>query len=163
VNNRITAQSLLMALLAVVLLVATRPAPAGARDSGPAADGSGLFTFQGETTFFSFRARGHKRARATGRAHFTNLTAGTDVEVKIDCMNSDGSSASFRGVVKRSNDPDLPEGSAVVFAAVDWDALDPAHPDEITPLFPFTMAAQCDETPFPLTILPVDGDITVRP
>ena len=160
-RSRIIARSLLT-LLAFVLLSAARPAPAGARDSGPAAGGSGFFTFQGETTFFTFHAREHKRGDDKGRARFANLTAGTSVDVRIDCMNSDGSSANFRGVLTKSDDPDLPEGSTVFFAVTDWDALGSGRPDEITPLFPGISGGACEETPFPLTLLPVDGDIRVR-
>ena len=78
-------------------------------------------------------------------------------------MNSDGSSANFRGVVTKSDDPDLPEGSAGFFAATDRDALGSGRPDDITPLFPATPGGACEETPFPLTLLPVDGDVRVRP
>ena len=78
-------------------------------------------------------------------------------------MNSDGSSANFRGVVTKSDDPGVPEGSAVFFAVTDWDALGSGRPDDITPLFPATPGGVCEETPFPLTLLPVDGDIRVRP
>ena len=150
--------------LAVILLTgAALTGSAGARDNAPAASGQGVFTFQFETISFSFHAKEHKKGADKGRARFANLSDGTEVIVDINCLNVGGFSASLSGVVVRSDDPALPEGSAVVFGVTDWDAVGANRPDEITPLFILPPGFDCYEA-FPLTILPLtEGDIIVRP
>ena len=163
-----SAVSPLATLILAALVVTTSPSAAGnLKDRGPSASGAGLFRFfnsftnRGEVWRFSFEARANKKDHATGRALFENLTAQTQVVVRINCLNVDSAFAVMTGRVLHSDDPFLPKSENVVFAIRDGQLLPTPSIDTITPLFPFS--GDCHEGE-PLTILPVeDGDIEIQP
>jgi len=109
----------------------------------------------------------NKNLHPNGRAQFDNLTGGTQVVVRINCLSvfSDSQSgiAIISGRVLHSDDPRFPQRQDAIFAAVD----DPRFPaDRITPLFPLSPFAgpqNCHETqPNPLLTVE-DGDIEIQP
>lgn len=163
---------ILFFVLAAVL-VTTSPSATTLPDHGPSASGAGLFRFRNpagrtELWSFSFEAVANKNGGTRGRAQFDNLTAQTQVVVRINCLsvelgiNSVG--AVMSGRVLHSDDPGLPKLQKVIFAATDGPLLPTSNSDTITPLFPLIRSAgdDCHNTQ-PLTILPVeDGDIQIN-
>lgn len=164
----------LVILILAALVATTSTSAAIAPEHGPSAFGAGLFRFrnqQSERTelwSFSFEATANKNGQTRGRAQFNNLTAQTQVVVRINCLSvSSGLGIAFAvmsGRVLHSDDPDLPKLQKVIFAATDGPLLPPSSSDTITPLFAFPFADEdCHDTQ-PLTILPVeDGDIEIQP
>lgn len=147
---------------------ATPQSAATVRDHGPSALGTGQFRFinpltlRGEVWSFSFEAEANKNGSARGRAQFDNLTAQTEVTVRINCLSVDSAFAVLSGEVLHSDDPDLPKLDNVIFAASDGQLLPTPALDTITPLFS-SFGQDCHETQ-PLTILPVEnGDIEIQP
>jgi hypothetical protein len=161
-NIRRTFSPLLILLLGTLITI-TRPASAVAPDHGPAAFGQGQFRFSGDLIDFSFDARANKNGNTHGRATFDNLSDGTSVVVRIDCLRVATSGALMTGTVLHSDDPAFPKSANVIFAAVDG-ALEPQpFPDMITPLFvsPFP---DCHTASPPLTIFSLVGDaIQIEP
>jgi len=126
--------------------------------TGPAAFGQGEFRFNNELISFSFEAHANQNRHARGRAVFDNLSAQTQVVVKIDCLRVDSFEAVITGTVLHSDDPDFPKSTDVIFAASDGQGI---RPDTITPLFvsPFP---DCNTAASPLTIFETD-DIVIQP
>ena len=165
-----------LVLLILAAIVATTSASAAiVPEHGPSAFGAGLFRFRNPRTerteiwSFSFEAIANKNGQTRGRAQFDNLTAQTQVVVRINCLSVasafDSAFAVISGRVLHSNDADLPKLENVIFAASDGPLLPISSSDTITPLFPlFPFAGQnCHDTQ-PLTILPVEeGDIQIQP
>jgi len=163
---------LLVILILATVIATTSTSAAIVPQPGPSASGSGLFRFRNSQTeqinvwSFTFEAIANKNGQTHGRAQFENLTAGTQVVVRINCLSvSSGLGtdfASIGGVVLHSSDPNLPKRLGVLFAATDGTAF--FGTDTITPVFGFDFAGQdCHDTQ-PLTILPVeDGDIEIQP
>ena len=155
----------LLISLIVVVLATTQPSSAVALDH-PSASGNGAFSFfngvRTEAFSFSFDARANKNDHATGQAQFDNLTAQTQVVVKINCLNVNGGVAVMTGRVQHSDDPDLPKSTNVIFAATDFELFPFFGGDTITPLFPVPADFDCHDGE-PLTILPAGGDIHIQP
>ena len=163
---------LLVILILATVIATTSTSAAIVPQHGPSASGSGLFRFRNPQTerinvwSFSFEAIANKNGQTRGRAQFDNLTAGTQVVVRINCLSVSSALntdfASMGGTVLHSNDPDLPKRQDVIFAATDGTVL--LGTDTITPVFPLEFAGHdCHDTQ-PLTILPVeDGDIEIQP
>lgn len=165
---------LLVILILAAILATTSSSAAIVPEHGPSASGAGFFRFrnpqtgQNEIWSFAFEATANKNRQARGRAQFDNLTAQTQVVVRINCLSaSSGINAAIAvmsGKVLHSNDPALPRLQNVIFAGSDGPLLPSSNSDTITPLFPlFPFAGQdCHDTQ-PLTILPVeDGDIQIQ-
>jgi hypothetical protein len=164
----------LVILILAAIVATTSTSAAVVPKHGPSASGAGLFRFRDPSTAllelwsFSFEAVSNKNGRTRGRAQFDNLTAQTQVVVRINCLRiSEGPFAPravISGTVLHSTDPDLPKMQDVLFAASDG----PFHPfstDTITPpfsLLPFDgQPVTCQDTE-PLTVLAVeDGDIQI--
>ena len=165
---RSTVSPLLMLILAALVVTTSPSAAATLKDQGPSVSGTGGFRFfnnfnnRNEVWRFSFAARANKKDHATGRARFENLTAQTQVVVRINCLTvNSGAFAVMTGRVLHSDDPFLPKSENVVFAIRDGQLLPTPSFDTITPLFPFFGDCHDGE---PLTILPVeDGDIQIQP
>ena len=164
---------LLVILILAALVVTTATSAAVVPEHGPSAVGAGLFHFrnpagQSELWSFSFEAIANKNGHTRGRAQFDNLTAQTQIVVKINCLSvtSDINStfAVIGGRVLHSDDPNLPKLGNVIFAASDGPLPPISSSDTITPPFPFPFADHdCHDTQ-PLTVLPVeDGDIQIQP
>ena len=157
----------LVILILTAILVSTPSAVAVVAEHGPSASGSGLFRFrnplaQTELWSFSFEARANKNGQARGRAQFENLTAQTQVVVRINCLSVDSPFAIMSGRILHSDDPNLPKLTNVIFAASDGQLLPNPGVDTITPPFPLP-GNNCQDTQ-PLTILPVeDGNIEIQP
>jgi len=163
---------LLVILILATVIATTSTSAAIVPQHGPSASGSGLFRFRNPQTerinvwSFSFEANSNKKGQTRGRAQFDNLTAGTQVVVRINCLSVSSALgtdfASMGGTVLHSNDPGLPKLQDVIFAATDGPLL--FGTDTITPVFPLEFAGlDCHDTQ-PLTILPVeDGDIEIQP
>lgn len=163
--------SLLLGLVFVALVATAQSSSAVVAQKGPEAFGEGQFSFQGEAINFSFDVKANKNGKAHGQAQFTftSLSGQTEVTVRINCLNVDSISASMTGVVQHSDDPDYPKHASVVFAVIDKSnfPVPSSGRDQITPLFviPPELLSQdfnCTNL-FPLTILDVDGNITVEP
>ena len=162
--------SLLLGLLFVAFVATPRSSSAVAQ-KGPEAFGEGQFTFQREQINFSFHATANKNEKAHGQAQFTftSLSGQTEVTVRINCLSSDLLSASMTGVVQHSDDPDYPKHAPVVFAVIDKSnfPVPTSGIDQITPLFVIPPELPSPEfnctNLFPLTILDVDGNITIEP
>lgn len=164
----------LVILILAALVATTSTSAAIVPEHGPSAFGAGLFRFrnqQSERTelwSFSFEATANKHGQTRGRAQFDNLTAQTQVVVRINCLSvGSGVGTAFAvmsGRILHSDDPDLPKFQKVIFAATDGPLLPTSSSDTITPLFLFPFAEEdCHDTQ-PLTILPVeDGDIEIQP
>lgn len=161
-------------LLGLALLAVVASAPSSSAvvpQKGPEAFGEGQFSFQGEQINFSFDAKANKNGKAHGQARFTftSLSSQTEVTVRINCLNADSISASMSGVVQHSDDPDYPKHASVVFGAIDKSnfPVPSSGIDQITPLFVIppdfiSQGLDCADL-FPLTILDVDGSITIGP
>ncbi len=150
--------SLVLSLLVTTSIATTQTSSAMVPKTGAAAFGHGEFTFNNELFSFSFDAQANEKRHARGRAVFDNLSAQTEVVVRIDCLRVEGFTASLTGTVLHSDDPDFPKSTDVIFAAFDGQG---SFPDIVTPLFvsPFP---DCNEAGVPLTMFPVD-EIVVRP
>ena len=164
----------ILIFILVAVFVTTSPLAAAVPEHGSSASGAGLFRFrnptgQTELWSFSFEAIANKNGQTRGRAQFENLTAQTQVDVRINCLSvAFGINTAFAvmsGKVLHSDDPDLPKLQNVIFAASDGPVLPTSSADTITPLFPlfpFAGPQNCHEGQ-PLTILPVeDGDIQIQ-
>jgi len=158
----------LLVFLILAAIVSTSTSAAAAPERGPSASGAGFFRFLNPLTLrtelwsFSFEASANKNGQAKGRAQFDNLTAQTQVVVRINCLSVDSAFAVISGRVLHSDDPQLPKLENVVFAARDGQLLPVPSFDTITPLFPFPQHDCHDGEP--LTILPVeDGGIQIQP
>ena len=172
--KRITFPRLVILILAAIVATASTPA-AIVPEHGPSAFGAGLFRFRNPRTdrteiwSFSFEAIANKYGQTRGKAQFENLTAQTQVDVRINCLSVyfgiNTAFAVMSGRVLHSDDPDLPKLQNVIFAASDGPVLPTSDADTITPLFPLLPGAgpqNCQEGQ-PLTILPVeDGDIQIQ-
>lgn len=158
----------LVLMIIAAIVFATPQSAATVQDHGPSAFGTGQFRFinpitsRGEDWSFSFEAEANKNGSARGRAEFDNLTAQTQVTVRINCLSVDSAFAVLSGEVLHSNDPNLPKLDTVIFAASDAELLPMLSFDTITPLFS-SGGRTCHDTQ-PLTILEVDnGDIEIQP
>ena len=163
----------LFILIVAAIVATTSTSAAIVPEHGPSAFGAGQFRFrsqQSERTelwSFSFEAIANKNGRPRGRAHFENLTAQTQVVVRINCLSvfsGINRGAVMTGQVLHSDDPGLPKLATVIFAATDG-PFPPFDSDTITPLFVFVPlpGEDCHDTQ-PLTILPVEnGDISIQP
>lgn len=163
-----------MVILVLAAIVATTSMSAATvPEHGPSAFGTGLFRYRSsqsdrtEIWSFSFEAIANKNGQTRGRAQFDNLTAQTQVVVRINCLSVfsglDSTVAVMSGRVLHSDDPDLPKLENVIFAASDGPLLPTSSSDTITPLFPLPAGRDCHNTQ-PLTILPVEeGDIQIQP
>jgi hypothetical protein len=165
---------LVIPILAATLATTSRSA-ANVPDHGPSAFGAGLFRFRNfeaqlELWSFSFEAVANKNGHTRGRAQFDNLTAHTQVVVRINCLNIEqdvlGLRAVISGTVLHSDDPLHPKMQNVIFAASDGPLLPSSTADTITP--PFELPT-LDGQPLtcrdggPLTILDVEeGDIQIH-
>lgn len=156
-NSRPVFLSVVFTLLAATNVVTTQPVIES--QTGPAAFGEGEFTFNNALISFSFEAHANQKTHARGRAVFTNLSAQTQVVVKIDCLRVDSFEAVMTGTVLHSDDPAFSKSTDVIFAASDGQGI---RPDTITPLFvsPFP---DCNAGASPLTIFQVDDDIVIQP
>ena len=164
--------SLVLLGLVFVALVATAPSSSAVvTQKGPEAFGEGQFSFQGKGINFSFDAKANENGKAHGQAQFTfaGLSSQTEVTVRINCLNFALFAASMSGVVQHSDDPDYPKHASVVFAVIDGNLfpVPGAGRDQITPLFVIppdflSQGFNCNELT-PLTILDVDGNITIEP
>lgn len=144
--------------LSLVTFVATiQRSAAVTPDHIPSAFGQGQFTFLGEVTNFSFETSANKNGNTHGRAIFDNLSADTQVVVKIDCLRVQSNEALLTGTVLHSDDADFPKSAKVIFAAIDGTLQTIPGPDAITPLFvsPFP---DCETGAPPLTMFPLPGD-----
>ncbi|HEU4835214.1 MAG TPA: hypothetical protein VFS90_12385 [Pyrinomonadaceae bacterium] len=166
-TRRSTFPPLVVLILSVIVATTSTPA-AIVPAHGPSASGSGLFRFinpltvRGEMWRFTFEAFANKNDHARGRAQFDNLTAQTQVVVRINCLRVDSGFAIMSGIVLHSDDPNLPKLAEVLFAASDAELATFPRFDSITPLFSFP-GLGCQDAQ-PLTILPVqDGDIQIEP
>jgi hypothetical protein len=159
-----------LVILMLAAIVATSSTSAAiVPDHGPSASGAGQFRFPDSTGSriefwsFSFDAVANKNGQTRGRAEFNNLTAQTQVIVRINCLSISSSLntifAVMSGKVLHSDDPNLPKSETVVFVASE-------NPDTISPLFvlpPIEGVEDCHEAQ-PLTMLPVEGgDIQIQP
>ena len=165
-----------VAIVILAVMVATTSTTTGiVPEHGPSAFGAGLFSFRNPRTErteiwrFSFEAIANKNGQTRGRAQFDNLTAQTQVEVRINCLSVvtalDSAFAVISGRVLHSDDPDLPKLENVIFAASDGPLLPISNSDTITPLFPLLpfFGQDCHDSQ-PLTIVPVEeGDIQIQP
>ena len=164
----------LLVILMLGALAVTSTSAAIVPAPGPSASGTGLFRYPNPQTVrtelwsFSFDAIANKNGRARGRAQFDNLTAQTQVIVRINCLSVtfalDTFFASMSGTVLHSNDPNLPKQQNVIFAASDGPSP-PFRSDTITPLFPLVPFEELDDCHDiqPLTMLPVeDGGIAIQ-
>jgi hypothetical protein len=170
---RATFPALLMLLLPTTI-VTTQSSSATAPDQGPSAFGQGSFAFLNafrdvprfEQWDFSFDVTANKKGHARGRAIFN--ISGTEVVVKIDCLEIQGSlpsaSAIMTGVVLHSDNPNYPKRAKVFFAADDNTGSPFLPTDTITPLFIlFEGFEDCHDIGHPLTILPAGDSITIEP
>ena len=173
-NRKLALRPSLVILILILVAVFVTTSPLAVTQHGPSASGAGLFRFrnhlgQTELWSFSFEAIANKNGQTRGRAQFENLTAQTQVDVRINCLSVtfgiDTAFAVMSGRVLHSNDPDLPKLQDVIFAATDGPVLPTSSADTITPLFPLFPSGgpqNCHEGQ-PLTILPVeDGDIQIQ-
>ena len=163
----------LVILILTAIVVTTSTSAAIVPEHGPSAFGAGQFTYRNPSTErlerwrFSFEAIANKNGQARGRAHFENLTAQTQVVVRINCLNVASGinlNAGMIGTVLHSDDPRFPKLTTVDFAAMDGPWLPLFGSDTITPLFEFPFPELDCSYAQPLTILPVeDGDIQIQP
>ena len=159
----------LVVLILAALIATTSTSQAIVPEHGPSASGTGTFqllnALTGQTEFwsFSFDATANKNGQARGRAQFDNLTAQTQVIMRINCLSIDSAFAVMSGRVLHSDDPDRPKGEDAVFAASDGQLLPTPGFDTITPPFIAPTGHDCHDGG-PLTILRLEsGDIQIQP
>lgn len=132
-NSKNTLRTLFMLL--ATIFASTQASSAIALDKGPSASGEGQvrFDFPGPPRIidFSFHVKENKDGKEKGWARFDNLSTGTHVFVKINCVNILPFVATMSGTVQHSDDPAFPEDAIVVFTATD---RHPGFGDRITPL-----------------------------
>ena len=157
-NSKNTLRLLFIFILATIVAT-TQSSSAIVPDKGPSASGEGQFTFNSDRIDFSFQAKLNKNGKGHGRAEFDNLSDQTHVVVKINCVIIFTTVAELTGIVQQSDDPALPEGTKVIFAATD---RDPGFGDSITPLVLTPNEEDCGITPLGLTPLNF-GDILIEP
>ena len=164
----------LLVILSLAAMVATTSTSAAiVPEHGPSALGAGQFRFPSqngdriELWRFSFEAIANKNGHTRGRAQFENLTALTQVAVRINCLSVGAdfntAFAVMSGTVLHSDDPALPKLETVIFVATDG-GLSTSGADTISPPFvlPPFFGTDCHDTQ-PLTMLPVeDGDIQIQ-
>ena len=157
-----------LSVLAVILVTSfasTQTASAIAPQQGVSAQGSGeFFNFLTHEGFhFEFDVQANKQGRAHGQAEFDNLSAGTQIIIKVRCMNADSSSAAITGTVLQSDDPNFPKHTSVLFAVVDGESF--GGRDMITPLSGGPNPKDdCTNLPFPLTLFELSsGSIQIEP
>jgi hypothetical protein len=162
--------SFLVIFLLLAVFTTPKPSSATKPDSGPSIFGEGTFTFRNPIAMrtehfeFSFDATVNKNGKGRGHAQFNNLTAQTEIEIKLDCVTLTEGEAVMSGRVQHSDDPFFPKHMRVVFAAIDGSQLPFPFADRITPIFEAFVFPENDCTGGPLTILPLDsGDIVVQP
>jgi hypothetical protein len=156
-------------LILAAIVVTTRSSSAVEQEGSFAssASGQGEFTFfNGSTTeqwSYSFKAATNKHDKTRGRAIFNileNFTE-TQVVVKINCLNAvlefGTASALMTGTVLRSNDPEFPKHSTIIFGADDNASFPNPLPDIITRPFVFE-GGDCDAGGFPLTFFQQSPD-----
>jgi hypothetical protein len=165
---------LLVILILAAIVATTSTSAAIVPEHGPSAFGAGQFRFPSQSGDriefwrFSFEAIANKNGHTRGRAQFENLTAQTQVAVRINCL-SVGTDvgkafAVMSGTVLHSDHPALPKLETVVFVATDGSLLPTSGADTISPPFvlPPFFGEDCRDTQ-PLTMLPVeDGDIQIQ-
>jgi hypothetical protein len=152
-------------IIFLLTIASTRPSSSAiALEQGASARGEGEFfnEFTHELFHFSFDVRANKKGNTHGRAEFDNLTAGTQVVVKVDCLRVEFSEALITGTVLHSNDPDFPKHANVIFDATDGQLFSPIRQDTITPLFVSTFT-DCHDASSPLTIFQVGDSIQIDP
>lgn len=157
----------LVLLILAAIVATTSTSQAVVPEHGPSASGTGMFRLlnplgQTEVWSFSFEAIANKNGQTRGRAQFDNLTAQTQVIMRINCLSVDSAFAVMSGRVLHSDDPDRPKGEDAVFAASDGQLLPIPSFDTITP--PFSFPGHDCHGGQPLTILPVEnGGIDIQP
>ena len=165
---------LLVILILAAMVATTSTSAAIVPEHGPSAFGAGQFRFPSpsgdriELWRFSFEAIANKNGHTRGRAQFENLTAQTQVAVRINCLSVEAdfgtAFAVMSGTVLHSDDPAVPKLETVIFLATDGGLLPTAGADTISPPFvlPPFFGEGCHDTQ-PLTMLPVeDGDIQIQ-
>lgn len=165
---------LLVILILAAIVATTSTSAAIVPKHGPSAFGAGQFRFPSqngdriELWRFSFEAIANKNGHTRGRAQFENLTAQTQVTVRINCLSVfadfDTAFAVMSGTVLHSDDAALPKMEKVVFVATDHPFMPTSGADTISPPFvlPPFFGTDCRDTQ-PLTMLPVqDGDIQIQ-
>jgi hypothetical protein len=170
---RKTAFPVLVILILAAIVATTSTSAAIVPEHGPSAFGAGQFRFPNqsgdriELWSFSFEAIANKNGHTRGRAQFENLTAQTQVTVRINCLSVGAdfgpAFAVMSGTVLHSNNPALPKLETVIFVATDASLL-PTGADTISPPFvlPPFFGEDCRDTQ-PLTMLPVEnGDIQIQ-
>jgi hypothetical protein len=153
----------------IVFLLTTASMPlsssAIAPEQGVSARGEGEFLFftrfPNELFHFSFDVQANKHGNTHGRAEFDNLTANTQVVVKVDCLRVDFNEALMTGTVLETNDPGFPKHANVVFGATDGQLFPPFRSDSITPLFVNPPFENCHDGAPPLTIFDVGDTIQI--
>jgi hypothetical protein len=165
----------LLVILILTAMVANNSTSAAiVPEHGPSAFGAGQFRFPSqngdriELWRFSFEAIANKNGHTRGRAQFENLTAQTQVAVRINCLSAGAdfgtAFAVMSGTVLHSDDPALPKLETVIFLATDSPLLPTSGADTISPPFvlPPFFGTDCHDTQ-PLTMLPVEnGDIQIQ-
>src|SRR5829696_4494870 len=102
---------LLVILILATIIGSTSTSAGVTPEQGPSASGAGFFRFRDPTTAelelwsFSFESSANKNGQARGRAQFENLTAQTQVVVRINCLRVDSPFAILSGRVLHSDDP----------------------------------------------------------
>ena len=161
----------LFGLMFLALFATAQSSSAVMHQKGSEAFGEGQFIFQREQIEFSFDAGANENGKSHGQAQFTfNGSSGqTEVTVRINCLFVDEFAANLSGVVQHSDDPDYPKHAPVVFAVIDTSKfpVPSSGIDQITPLFVIppdfvSQGLDCNQLS-PLTILDIDGNITVEP
>lgn len=165
----------LLVIMILAAIVATSSTSAAiVPEHGPSAFGAGQFRFPSQSGDriefwrFSFEAIANKNGHTRGRAQFENLTAQTQVAVRINCLSVgaivDTAFAVMSGTVLHSNDPALPKLETVIFVATDGALAPTSRADTVSPPFvlPPFFGTNCHDTQ-PLTMLPVEnGDIQIQ-
>ena len=152
-------------ILSFLIFESTQTSSAIVPDNGPSVTGAGEFFNPSPPRAglyeFSLDVSANKHDRAHGRAIFDNLTAGTHIEIRVDCLNG----STLTGTILHSTDPQLPKGTGVVFAAEDNSSLPFPFPDIISLVFPkFNPEGDCHDNSPPLTFFFLPGDaITFQP
>ena len=130
--------------------------------SGPSANGSGSFVYNGTTRHFTFHANTMPNGSIQGSGVVNyNGSGNFQVKFSIDCMVINGNSATMSGAVTSSNDEIWPVGTPVSFSVVDNGEGSGSDPDQITLV---QQSYDYDCTTWPgLWLNEVSGNIQVKP
>lgn len=156
---------------AVVIAFAATTSGASAQEVVATASGHANLQLEGGLRTFSFAAIAYEDGVVIGQAQLFNRSQGDRLHLEIDCMFLDesGTTATLSGVVTKSNNSEIPEGSQAFFAVQDNGEGKNTPADQVSLVFEFVSEDPVEDlcdilgSPPPGFLRPIDsGNIEMR-